>query len=99
MFEGDQEIFVELLLLATGLVLEGLALGEGRTLAEVLGARRSVTEGVTTAAAVVALAERLGVDMPICMAVDSILRRDARIDEAMGTLLERPLREETLSGR
>ena len=77
----------------------GLALGEGRTLAEVLGAPRSVTEGVTTAAAVVALAERLGVDMPICMAVDSILRRDARIDEAMGTLLERPLREETLSGR
>ena len=29
MFEGDQEIFVELLLLATGLVLEGLALGDG----------------------------------------------------------------------
>ena len=29
MFEGDQEIFVELLLLATGLMLEGLALGDG----------------------------------------------------------------------
>ena len=32
----------------------GVALGQGRTLAEVLGARRSVTEGVTTASAVVA---------------------------------------------
>ncbi len=77
----------------------GLALGQGRTLAEVLGERRSVTEGVTTAAAVADLAAKLAVEMPICAAVDSILRRDARIDEVMVALLERPLRDESLAGR
>ena len=74
----------------------GVALGEGRTLQEVLGARRAVTEGVTTATAVVALAARLGVEMPICTAVDWILSHDAGIDEVMARLLERPLREETV---
>ena len=73
----------------------GVALGEGRTLAEVLGTRRAVTEGVTTASAVVTLAARLGVDMPICAAIDRILSHGAGIDQAMAELLERPLKDET----
>ncbi|TAK99305.1 MAG: NAD(P)-dependent glycerol-3-phosphate dehydrogenase [Rhodospirillaceae bacterium] len=75
----------------------GVALGQGRTLAEVLGARRSVTEGVTTASAVVGLAAQLKVDMPICAAVDKILSHDAAIDAVLMALLDRPLKDEIRS--
>ena len=72
----------------------GVALGAGRTLAEIQAGRRSVAEGVTTAAAVVGLARRLGVDMPICAAVDATLNGGADLDEAIEGLLSRPFREE-----
>ncbi|MBP2228227.1 glycerol-3-phosphate dehydrogenase (NAD(P)+) [Azospirillum agricola] len=72
----------------------GAALGEGRALADILAARRSVAEGVYTAAAVVGLAGRLGVDMPICAAVDAILNRGAGLDETIDGLLARPFRGE-----
>lgn len=72
----------------------GAALGEGRALADILAARRSVAEGVYTAAAVVGLAERLGVDMPICAAVDAILNKGASLDATIEGLLSRPFRGE-----
>ena len=72
----------------------GVALGKGQTLDEVLGARRSVTEGVTTAEAVVTLAAKLKVDMPICTAIDQVLNHGAAIDDMLRGLLERPLRDE-----
>ncbi len=72
----------------------GVALGKGQTLDEILGARRSVTEGVTTAEAVVTLASKLNVDMPICAAIDRVLNHGAAIDDMLRGLLERPLREE-----
>jgi glycerol-3-phosphate dehydrogenase (NAD(P)+) len=72
----------------------GVALGKGQTLEEVLGSRRSVTEGVTTAAAVVTLAAKLRIDMPICAAIDQVLNHDAAIDAMLKSLLERPLRDE-----
>ncbi len=72
----------------------GAALGEGRTLAEVLGERRSVAEGVESAPAVMALAARQGVDMPICAAVDAIVAGRVSIDEAMAALLSRPFKPE-----
>lgn len=72
----------------------GVALGKGQTLEEVLGARRSVTEGVTTAAAVASLAAKLNVDMPICAAIDRVLNHGAVIDDMLQGLLERPLRDE-----
>lgn len=72
----------------------GVALGKGQTLEEVLGSRRSVTEGVTTAEAVVTLAAKLGVDMPICAAIDQVLNHDASIDAMLKSLLDRPLRDE-----
>src|SRR5689334_19118042 len=43
----------------------GAALGEGRALADILAERHSVAEGVSSAAAVVALAAHHGVEMPI----------------------------------
>src|SRR5579859_4736006 len=73
----------------------GAALGEGKRLAEILGARRSVAEGVTSAAAAAELAQRLGVEMPIVAAVDAILHRGAAIDTAIEGLLSRPFRTET----
>ncbi len=73
----------------------GVALGEGKPLADILAARRSVAEGVTSAAAAAALAQRLGVEMPIVAAVDAILHRGAAIDVAIESLLSRPFRNET----
>ncbi len=73
----------------------GAALGEGKQLADVLAGRRSVAEGVTSAAAAAELAQRLGVEMPIVAAVDAILHRGAAIDAAIEGLLARPFRSET----
>jgi glycerol-3-phosphate dehydrogenase (NAD(P)+) len=73
----------------------GAALGEGKQLAEILAARRSVAEGVTSAAAASELAQRLSVEMPIVAAVDAILHRGAAIDTAIEGLLARPFRSET----
>jgi glycerol-3-phosphate dehydrogenase (NAD(P)+) len=72
----------------------GVALGQGTPLAEILGARRSVAEGVTTAPAVLAMAKTLGVDMPISAAVDAVLHKGADIDETIAALLARPLKAE-----
>jgi glycerol-3-phosphate dehydrogenase (NAD(P)+) len=72
----------------------GVALGEGRTLKEVLGHRRSVSEGVYTATAVAQLAAERGVDMPICEAVHRVVSDQATVDEAIEWLLSRPLRAE-----
>lgn len=72
----------------------GSALGQGRTLEEILGERRAVTEGVYTAEAVVALAQTQGVDMPICRAMDQILNQGVEVDAAIAELLDRPVKEE-----
>lgn len=73
----------------------GMALGAGRPLAAILGERRSVTEGVTSAAAIAALAVRHGIDMPIVAAVDRLLHHDADIDAEIAGLLARPFKAET----
>ena len=72
----------------------GVALGEGRALAAILGERRSIAEGVASAAATAALARRLKVEMPIVAAVDAILHRGAAIDQAIAALLARPFKSE-----
>jgi glycerol-3-phosphate dehydrogenase (NAD(P)+) len=73
-----------------------MALGAGQSLAQILADRRSIAEGVDTAAAVAALAARLGIDMPIVAAVDAILHRGAGIDETIRQLLARPFGAERL---
>ncbi|HVY83886.1 MAG TPA: NAD(P)H-dependent glycerol-3-phosphate dehydrogenase [Caulobacterales bacterium] len=72
----------------------GAALGEGRTLQQILSERRSVAEGVASAPAVVALAKKHGVEMPICAAVEGILDGRLSVDEAITALLSRPFRAE-----
>jgi glycerol-3-phosphate dehydrogenase (NAD(P)+) len=72
----------------------GAALGEGRKLKDILAERRSVAEGMESAPAVVALAAKHGVEMPICAAVDAIVGERIGIDEAIAALLSRPFKEE-----
>lgn len=73
----------------------GKALGEGRPADEVLAERRAVTEGAATAPALVQLAEKHDVDMPICTAIAAILARQITVSEAMDGLLSRPFKGET----
>jgi glycerol-3-phosphate dehydrogenase (NAD(P)+) len=72
----------------------GRALGQGQTLAAVLGSRRSVAEGVYTAAAVAKVAAEKGIDMPICQAVHAIVAGRLAVDAAIEALLSRPQRAE-----
>jgi glycerol-3-phosphate dehydrogenase (NAD(P)+) len=74
----------------------GLALGAGRSLAEALAGKVSVAEGVASAPGVVALGKRLGVETPICAAVAAILAGEVDVDTAIGGLLARPLKLESL---
>lgn len=73
----------------------GMALGEGKTLEEVMGARNSVSEGVHSATAVVALARKHKIEMPIAEAVAAIVTGAAKVDDAIAALLSRPFRSET----
>jgi glycerol-3-phosphate dehydrogenase (NAD(P)+) len=72
----------------------GRALGEGRSLAEILGARSAVTEGVYTCKALVRLAHQRAIDMPIAEAVNGIIEGQLVIDEAITALMLRPLKAE-----
>jgi glycerol-3-phosphate dehydrogenase (NAD(P)+) len=72
----------------------GMELGRGKSAAEILASRTSVTEGAETAPAVVALAKKLGVDLPICDVILEVIegRLDAR--SAVDRLLNRPQKPE-----
>ncbi len=72
----------------------GVALGQGETLDALMAGRRSVAEGVFSAQATLALAQSLGVEMPITHGVDAILNRGAGIDETIEALLARRFRAE-----
>ena len=73
----------------------GMAIGEGRTLDEILGERRSVSEGVYSAAVVTRMAAEKGIEMPIVAAVDRILNHGADVDSTIAGLLSRPIKAET----
>ncbi|MGE0873206.1 MAG: NAD(P)H-dependent glycerol-3-phosphate dehydrogenase [Burkholderiales bacterium] len=65
----------------------GVALGEGKSAAEVLAGRTVVTEGAASAEGIVALARKLGVDMPISQAVDQVLNHHADLDEMIARVM------------
>jgi len=73
----------------------GMALGRGESLDKILAGRISVAEGVYSAAALVARAKKLGLDLPIAEAVDAVLNRGAAIDATIASLLARPFRAES----
>lgn len=64
----------------------GFALGEGRKLAEILAGRKEVTEGAFSAEAVATLAQRLGLDLPVCHAVDQLLNHGAGVEATVARL-------------
>jgi len=72
----------------------GMELGQGKKLADILGARKSIAEGVTTAAAVAKLAGQLQVEMPIAAAVNRILHQGSSLGAEVEGLLSRPLKHE-----
>ena len=74
----------------------GLALGQGQTLEQALSGKLSVAEGVASAPALKALAAKLGVETPICSAVENILAGTVDVATAIEALLSRPIRAETL---
>lgn len=60
----------------------GEQLGAGRTLEEVLGASRTVAEGVGTAVTTHELAQRYGVEMPVCHEVHRVLTGEISASQA-----------------
>jgi glycerol-3-phosphate dehydrogenase (NAD(P)+) len=88
----------DLLLTATGPSSRntslGMALGQGRSLAEILSGRASVTEGVATAPALLARAAAAGVELPVCAAVVEVLEGRLDVQSAVKALLGRPVRQE-----
>lgn len=68
----------------------GIALGEGRKLADILAERITVQEGMHSAESVAALARRLALDMPITLAVDAVLNHGVGVPEAIAGLLADP---------
>lgn len=72
----------------------GAALGRGEAASEIAAGMGGVVEGRHTAEAVIRRATDLGVDMPICAAIDAVLNRRADLAEAIRGLMGRPLRAE-----
>ena len=74
----------------------GQALGAGQSLDQALAGRRTVAEGFHSAAAVVDLAARHQIDVPISAGIAAILEQGAGIDDTIEALLTRPFTAETL---
>ena len=72
----------------------GLKLAQGQSLNAILAELGHVAEGVTTTREVDALADRLGVDMPITRAVRRILDGKLPATQAVDALLNRDIRTE-----
>jgi glycerol-3-phosphate dehydrogenase (NAD(P)+) len=72
----------------------GLALGRGASLVDAARDIHQVVEGVEAAGAVRTVAERLGVEMPICREVYSIVHEGKPVRAALKALMEREVRSE-----
>ncbi len=73
----------------------GMALGQGKSLEDILGSRHSVSEGVFSATAVVELAAKYDIEMPISAAIAAIVTGKSNVDEAIVALLTRPFKSES----
>jgi len=75
----------------------GLALASGKTVEEAKEEIQQVVEGVMAAEAVMEVAKKLDIEMPICHQVYSILYEGASPREAVGALMSRRLTSESVS--
>ena len=73
---------------------QGHVSGQEKTAQQILAERSSVSEGAMSASAVVALADKYKLEMPICRAVDAIINRQAKVAATIASLLARPLTAE-----
>lgn len=73
----------------------GVELAKGKTLADIMGERKTVAEGVHTANALMVMAKKHAVEMPISEAVHACLADKMTVEQAIEDLLDRPLRPET----
>lgn len=71
----------------------GVAIGEGRAPGPA-GEGEKLAEGAFTASVLVALARERSVDVPIATAVAALIERHMSVEEAIASLLTRPLRAE-----
>lgn len=72
----------------------GIALGQGRSLAEAQASTPMVAEGVRTTAAALRLAERWGVEMPILRQMHRVLFQQQPPRQAVAELMQRSLKPE-----
>ncbi|MBN1943375.1 MAG: NAD(P)-dependent glycerol-3-phosphate dehydrogenase [Phycisphaerae bacterium] len=72
----------------------GQAVGSGKSVEEALAEIEGVVEGVATTRSVAALAEKLGVEMPLTQAVYDVIIEGRDRHEAIAGLMARPLRSE-----
>lgn len=75
----------------------GIRLGQGESLDSILGEMRAVAEGVKTVEAVVELARRFGVEMPIASEVHAVLTEGRDPREALNNLMSRDPKPEDWS--
>ena len=72
----------------------GEQLGKGRTLAEIIAEMNMVAEGVKTSDAVVQLAARVGVEMPIAEQVVAVLNGGRAAKDVLPALMQRESKPE-----
>ena len=71
-----------------------MELGKGRTLEEIVSSTRMIAEGVRTTESAKQLADKYGVDAPICTEVYRVIYEGKPINDAVTDLLLRPPRSE-----
>lgn len=72
----------------------GYQLGQGRKIGEITSGMKTIAEAVRTTEAVLQLASRHGVEMPIAEAVGRILYQGETVQEAMKRLMDREPKQE-----
>ncbi len=72
----------------------GVRLGQGESLAQILGSMAAVAEGVNTSRSVCDLARKVGIEMPITQQVYRVLFEGLSPREATDALMRRPVRDE-----
>lgn len=88
----------DLLLTCTGALSRnysvGKQIGEGKKLDKIISEMRMVAEGVKTTRSIYNLSKKLGVDLPICNEVYSVLFEDFAVEETIERLMNRSLKHE-----
>lgn len=72
----------------------GVELANGKTMADIIASRNSVTEGISTSKAAVTLIKDYNIDMPIVSGVYACLYEGLSVSDAVTSILSRPSRME-----